>query len=103
MIGEPDAGNPPVRFDEGMQETDRDVPRLRPTLQSPQLLSCRLLNVFRKAQLRLDAAFSLAGFLVSTNGRIGVSAEAIGPRLATVVMRFLAWSMAKLRRKNCGA
>jgi hypothetical protein len=44
--------------------------------QSPQLLSGRLLNVFHGAQLRLDAAFSLAGFLVSTDGRIGVSAEA---------------------------
>jgi hypothetical protein len=33
MIGEPDAGNPPVRFDEGMQETGGNVPRLRPTLQ----------------------------------------------------------------------
>jgi hypothetical protein len=37
MIGEPDAGNPQVRFDEGMQETDGNVPRLRPTLQSPRL------------------------------------------------------------------
>jgi hypothetical protein len=35
MIGEPDAGNPQVRFDEGMQETGGNVPRLRPTLQSP--------------------------------------------------------------------
>jgi len=37
MIGEPDAGNPPVRFDEGMQETGGNVPRLRPTLQSPRV------------------------------------------------------------------
>jgi hypothetical protein len=32
MIGEPDAGKPHVRFDEGTQETGGDVPRLRPTL-----------------------------------------------------------------------
>ena len=37
MIGEPDAGNPQVRFDEGMQETGSHVLRLRPTLQSPRL------------------------------------------------------------------
>jgi hypothetical protein len=39
MIGEPDAGNPHVRFDEGTQETGGDVPRLRPTLQSPQVIT----------------------------------------------------------------
>ena len=33
MIGEPDAGKPHVRFDEGTQETGGDVPRLRPTLR----------------------------------------------------------------------
>ena len=33
MIGEPDAGKPHVRFDEGVQETGGDVPRLRPTLR----------------------------------------------------------------------
>ena len=37
MIGEPDAGNLHVRFDEGMQETCVRVARLRPTLQSLQL------------------------------------------------------------------
>ncbi len=36
MIGEPDAGNPHVRFDEGRQETCVRVARLSPTLQSPQ-------------------------------------------------------------------
>jgi hypothetical protein len=35
MIGEPDAGNPPVRFDEGVQETCDLATRLCPTLQSP--------------------------------------------------------------------
>ena len=35
MIGEPDAGNPHVRFDEGRQETYVRVARLSPTLQSP--------------------------------------------------------------------
>jgi hypothetical protein len=33
MIGEPDAGNPHVRFDEGRQETCVRVARLSPTLQ----------------------------------------------------------------------
>jgi hypothetical protein len=37
MIGEPDAGNLQVRFDKGTQETGGDVPRLRPTLQSPRV------------------------------------------------------------------
>src|SRR5258708_2835932 len=37
MIGEPDAGNPHVRFDEGRQETCVRAARLSPTLQSPQL------------------------------------------------------------------
>ena len=32
MVGEPDAGNPQVRFDEGTQETYSNVARLRPTL-----------------------------------------------------------------------
>src|SRR5271169_5097327 len=36
MIGEPDAGNPHVRFDEGRQETCARAARLSPTLQSPQ-------------------------------------------------------------------
>ena len=32
MIGEPDAGKPHVRFDEGVQETYDTVTRLHPTL-----------------------------------------------------------------------
>jgi hypothetical protein len=39
MIGEPDAGNPHVRFDEGRQETCARAARLSPTLQSPQEVS----------------------------------------------------------------
>ena len=35
MIGEPDAGKPPVRFDEGAQETCGRVTRLCPTLPEP--------------------------------------------------------------------
>jgi hypothetical protein len=35
MIGEPDAGKPHVRFDEGVQETYDTVTRLRPTLPEP--------------------------------------------------------------------
>ena len=37
MIGEPDAGNPPVRFDEGVQETCGSVTRLCPTLPASPL------------------------------------------------------------------
>jgi hypothetical protein len=37
MIGEPDAGNLHVRFDEGVQETCNIAARLRPTLQRPQV------------------------------------------------------------------
>jgi len=33
MIGEPDAGKPHVRFDEGVQETYDTVTRLHPTLR----------------------------------------------------------------------
>ena len=36
MIGEPDAGKPHVRFDEGVQETSDTVTRRRPTLRSPR-------------------------------------------------------------------
>ena len=36
MIGEPDAGNPHVRFDEGRQETCVRAARLSPTLQRPR-------------------------------------------------------------------
>ena len=36
MVGEPDAGNPHVRFDEGVLETCVcDATRLRPTLPEP--------------------------------------------------------------------
>jgi hypothetical protein len=36
MIGEPDAGNPHVRFDEGRQETCVRAARLSPTLRRPR-------------------------------------------------------------------
>src|SRR3954453_18613112 len=51
MTGEPDAGNPQVRFDEGMQETCVRVARLRPTLQSPHL-GKRLPFCFVREQVR---------------------------------------------------
>ena len=35
MIGEPDAGKPHVRFDEGVLETCDNATRLHPTLLSP--------------------------------------------------------------------
>jgi hypothetical protein len=43
MIGEPDAGKPPVRFDEGVQETCGIVTRLCPTLRTlpPWEIFCR--------------------------------------------------------------
>src|ERR1700722_8889342 len=44
-IGEPDAGNPHVRFDEGRQETCVRVARLSPTLQSPQEMNAPFLSV----------------------------------------------------------
>src|SRR5262249_14334209 len=44
MIGEPDAGKPHVRFDEGVQETCDIAARLRPTLQRPAYLTARLLR-----------------------------------------------------------
>jgi hypothetical protein len=37
VIGEPDAGKPPVRFDEGVQETCDIAARLRPTLPAPPI------------------------------------------------------------------
>lgn len=40
MIGEPDAGKPHVRFDEGVQETYDTVTRLRPTLPEPPSQKC---------------------------------------------------------------
>src|SRR5450755_397123 len=41
MIGEPDAGKPHVRFDEGAQETCDIAARLCPTLRSPQSKALR--------------------------------------------------------------
>jgi hypothetical protein len=38
MIGELDAGNPHVQFDEGAQETGDIAPRLCPTLPKPPKL-----------------------------------------------------------------
>ena len=51
MIGEPDAGKPHVRFDEGVQETCGSVTRLCPTLPGPHFLkkpssSCFFLPCF---------------------------------------------------------
>ena len=43
MIGEPAAGKPPVRFDEGVQETYGNATRLRPTLRGLLISgACRL-------------------------------------------------------------
>jgi hypothetical protein len=52
MIGEPDAGNPHVRFDEGRQETCVRAARLSPTLRSPQKnVPPFTLNSFRHSAL----------------------------------------------------
>ena len=48
MIGEPDAGNPHVRFDEGRQETCVRAARLSPTLQSPHPRNAVLPILHRK-------------------------------------------------------
>jgi hypothetical protein len=53
MIGEPDAGNLHVRFDEGTQETDGNVPRLRPTLQRPRVKQRTFVVVARLMRSRL--------------------------------------------------
>ena len=55
MIGEPDAGNPHVRFDEGRQETCVRAARLSPTLRSPQIISSPLFSIHfaRSAPSRL--------------------------------------------------
>ena len=48
MIGEPDAGKPHVRFDEGRPETCVRAARLSPTLRSPQAnVPPSTLNLFR--------------------------------------------------------
>ena len=39
MIGEPDAGKPHVRFDEGVQETCGSVTRLCPTLPASPVVA----------------------------------------------------------------
>ena len=58
MIGEPDAGNPHVRFDEGRQETCVRVVRLSPTL---------LALALRKAFfLTMPVPSSCASFAVRT-------------------------------------
>jgi transposase len=45
VIGEPDAGNPHVRFDEGRQETCVRAARLSPTLRKPRLSRSQLEKV----------------------------------------------------------
>ena len=61
MIGEPDAGNPHVRFDEGRQETCVRAARLSPTLQSPQVKRCFLPNVVLISHTLIQALADLDG------------------------------------------
>src|SRR3984893_19158707 len=52
MIGELDAGNPHVQFDEGAQETCDIATRLCPTLPQPlTMFSCRLLPMLNRSPL----------------------------------------------------
>ncbi len=53
MIGEPDAGKPHVRFDEGVQETCDIAARLRPTLPEPPVV---VLHYSDNAVLRPEPA-----------------------------------------------
>ena len=53
MIGEPDAGKPPVRFDEGVQETYGNATRLRPTLRPFPPWSKK---IFQRADIRAARA-----------------------------------------------
>jgi hypothetical protein len=79
MIGEPDAGNPHVRFDEGRQETCVRAARLSPTLQRPQkdfLLELQL--VFVRSALQLIPLFrrthvSAVNFRMSLFRLLGVA------------------------------
>ena len=59
MIGEPDAGNLHVRFDEGTQETDGFVPRLRPTLQSPNQAEITFLGSRSRASVAAFGSISV--------------------------------------------
>ena len=69
MIGEPDAGNLHVRFDEGTQETDGFVPRLRPTLRNPRvselplLYSCHECVLSLRSQADVSSASHLSAFM----------------------------------------
>jgi hypothetical protein len=67
VIGEPDAGKPHVRFDEGVQETCDIATRLRPTLQSPQLRELPSYLLFPLKQLQIDAVIGVPN---SFRGRI---------------------------------
>ena len=49
MIGEPDAGKPHVRFDEGAQETCGIAARLCPTLHA---LACPVFHGFQQTRFR---------------------------------------------------
>ncbi len=44
MVGELDAGNPHVQFDEGALETCENATRLRPTLRASEVMLMYLLS-----------------------------------------------------------
>jgi len=80
MIGEPDAGNPPVRFDEGRQENRAFARRACLLLyRVPKSKSDPFLSFQGGCQESHLASISLAGFLVIPYGRIGVIPEASPP------------------------
>ncbi len=68
MIGEPDAGKPHVRFDEGVQETCDTVTRLRPTLRpdrSPSRNPAKPFSSKPRTQYSTDRGASPSSFATS--------------------------------------
>jgi hypothetical protein len=85
MIGELDAGNPHVQFDEGVQETCDSATRLCPTLPQPLVIISRDHAASRDFVLDSSrynrAAFTGAGKLVRK--ATGYEQEKLKPRYPT--------------------
>ena len=71
MIGELDAGNPHVQFDEGAQETCDSATRLCPTLPQPLATISRFVSLERFVEVAQD----VEGFLLLS--MVGIQAFAI--------------------------
>jgi len=75
MIGEPDAGKPPVRFDEGVQETCGIVTRLCPTLHiSP------LGNFFGGISYNLEAGATPWSACISSSETASTTSQELASR-----------------------